>query len=286
MTRLLFAISFVFVSTALWASQIPIPVLESRVTDQTNTLTASEIANLEAKLKQVEDSTGSQIVVLLIPTTGDESIEAFSMRLAEEWKIGQSGNDNGIILLVAKDDRNLRIEVGYGFEGALPDAMAARIIDELITPEFKNGDFAAGINAGTDALVRIAYGEEFELPANTSDSGSGAKTIGLAFLFFTLLILAIILIARYKFKAVSVIAVVVFILSLVLDGWETALGAIFFIFIFGSMIVGFFSGGGSSGSYSSGSSYSSSSSSSWSSSGSSFSGGGGSFGGGGASGSW
>jgi uncharacterized protein len=268
---------------------LPLPELNSRVIDETGTLSGYQLEQLENKLKRLEDSTGSQIVVVMIPTTGDESIEDYSIRLAEQWKIGRKGIDDGIILLVAKNDRKLRIEVGYGFEGSLPDALAARIIDEIITPDFRNGDFAAGINAGTDALIRIAYGEDFALPPPRKSSGTDVSDVLALLIFLISAVVSVVLIVKFRFKAILSLSGIAFLAMLIFAGVAAALGAFFMVLIFSSMILGLFTGGGSSG-YSSGSSYSSSSSS-WSSgssgySGSSFSGGGGSFGGGGASGSW
>lgn len=265
---------------------LPLPELNSRVTDETGTLSDYEIQLLENKLKLLEDSTGSQIVVVMIPSTGSESIEEYSIRLAEQWKIGRKGVDDGIILLIAKNDRKLRIEVGYGFEGALPDAVAARIINEIITPDFRNGDFADGIRAGTDALIRIAYGESFALPPSAKPSGSGISDIVILIIFLISAVAFVVLVVKFKFKAILSIAGVAAVTMLIFAGWAAALGAFFMIMIFSSMVLAVFSGGSGSSSYSSGSSYSSSSSGWSSGSSSGFSGGGGSFGGGGASGSW
>ncbi len=136
----------------------PIPVLNSRVTDVINLFSAQEKQLLEQKLIAYEQNTGSQIVVLIVETTGIETIEEYSMRVAEEWKIGTAEKDDGIILLIAKNDRKLRIEVGYGFEADVPDVAAKWIIDEQITPEFKKGDFVGGINKGIDQLINLTSG--------------------------------------------------------------------------------------------------------------------------------
>ena len=286
MKKLSFLAVLLFSIVLTIQAALPLPDLNSRVTDETGTLSDYEIQLLESKLKLLEDSTGSQIVVVMISTTGSESIEEYSIRLAEQWKIGRKGVDDGIILLIAKNDRKLRIEAGYGFEGALPDAVAARIINEIITPDFRNGDFADGIRAGTDALIRIAYGESFALPPSAKPSGSGISDILILIIFLNSAVAFVVLVVKFKFKAILSIAGVAAVTMLIFAGWAAALGAFFMIMIFSSMVLAVFSGGGSSSSYSSGSSYSSSSSG-WSSGGSSgFSGGGGSFGGGGASGSW
>lgn len=140
-------------------AEVAVPPLKKHVTDLTATLAASELAQLEQKLAAFEQAKGSQIAVLLVSTTQPETIEQYAMRVAEAWKLGRKGVDDGILLLIAKNDRTLRIEVGYGLEGAVPDAKAKRIIAEIITPSFKQGHFAAGIDAGIDALIKLINGE-------------------------------------------------------------------------------------------------------------------------------
>ena len=138
----------------------PIPSLASAVTDQTGTLSASERQALEAKLRDWEARTTNQLAVLVVPTTAPEPIEQYSLRVAEAWKIGQKGKDNGAILLVAKSDKRIRIEVGYGLEGVLTDVTSRRIIAENVAPEFSKGNFAAGINAGVDRIISVVDGGE------------------------------------------------------------------------------------------------------------------------------
>jgi uncharacterized protein len=142
----------------------PIPALEARVTDLTGTLTAEQQAALEEKLRVFEARKGSQLAVLIVPTTEPEAIEQYSIRVVDAWKLGRERPDDGALLLVAKNDRNMRIEVGYGLEGALPDATARRIIAETITPLFKQGDYFGGINAGLDQMIRIIDGEPLPAP--------------------------------------------------------------------------------------------------------------------------
>jgi uncharacterized protein len=142
----------------------PIPALEARVTDLTGTLTAEQQAALEDKLRVFEARKGSQLAVLIVPTSEPEAIEQYSIRVVDAWKLGREGPDDGALLLVAKNDRNMRIEVGYGLEGALPDAVARRIIAETITPLFKQGDYFGGINAGLDQMIRIIDGEPLPAP--------------------------------------------------------------------------------------------------------------------------
>ena len=134
---------------------LPIPPLAARVTDLTHTLAPGEVATLEAKLAEWEARTSAQLVVLLVPTTLPEPIEGYSLRVAEKWKIGRKGQDNGALFLIAKDDRKMRIEVGYGLEGVLPDVTANRIIREDVAPAFREGRFAAGINAGVDRIIQV-----------------------------------------------------------------------------------------------------------------------------------
>ena len=147
-----------FLAAAAWA-QVAVPPLTARVTDLTGTLTREQVAGLERMLQEFESRKGTQIAVLMVPSTAPEAIEQYALRVAEQWKIGRKKVDDGAILVVAKDDRALRIEVGYGLEGALNDATAARIIREAILPRFREGDFHGGINAGLDRMMRVIDGE-------------------------------------------------------------------------------------------------------------------------------
>src|SRR5258705_5076058 len=143
---------------------VAVPALTGRVVDQTGTLSGSDIAALTQTLKDLETRKGSQIAVLIVPTTDGEAIEPFSLRVAEAWKIGRKKVDDGALLVIAKNDRHLRIEVGYGLEGALTDATTKRIIDEDITPKFKAGDFAGGGSAGGHRLIRGVNGAKLPEP--------------------------------------------------------------------------------------------------------------------------
>ena len=143
-------------SLAAWA-QVAVPELSRRVTDLTATLSADQVAALESRLAAFEARKGSQIAILILPTTQPEDIAQFGIRLAEQWKIGRQKIDDGVILIVAKDDRTMRIEVGYGLEGAIPDAIAKRVIAETITPLFQGGQFLRrhrGGGAAVDAADR------------------------------------------------------------------------------------------------------------------------------------
>ena len=150
-----------------------IPELSSRVTDLTQTLSATEQAQLEQKLAAFEAKKGSQIALLIVPTTQTEDIAQYSLRVVEKWKIGREKMDDGLLLLVANDDRKMRIEVGYGLEGAVPDIYAKRIISEIISPKFKQGDFYGGLDAGLNSLIGLVDGEALPAPSKAESSGMG-----------------------------------------------------------------------------------------------------------------
>jgi uncharacterized protein len=153
-------------------AEVAVPPLTARVTDQTNTLTSEQVGALEQTLQTFENRKGTQIAVLIVPTTGVETIEQYSLRVVEQWKLGRRQVDDGALLIVAKDDRKLRIEVGYGLEGALNDAISNRIIREIIVPRFREGDFYGGIAAGVDQMIRVADGEPLPPPQPRARPGS------------------------------------------------------------------------------------------------------------------
>lgn len=159
-------------SATLAMADAAIPSLKAHVNDLTATLSACEVMHLEQKLQAFEKTKGSQIAVLMIPTTQPETIEQYSIRVAEAWQLGRKGIDDGILLLIAKNDRALRIEVGYGLEGVIPDAIAKRIIADIMTPHFKLGHFANGIDAGIEAIIHLIQGEPLPLPKNFRNSNS------------------------------------------------------------------------------------------------------------------
>jgi uncharacterized protein len=278
--------------SAVALADVAVPALTGRVVDQTATLSQSEQASLDSTLRDFEARKGSQIEVLIVPTTAPETIEQYSIRVAEAWKIGRKKVDDGAILLVAKNDRKLRIEVGYGLEGALTDVTTKRIIDEIITPRFKAGDFAGGITAGVDRIIKVIDGEP--LPAPTEWKGNPDlidRVMEYApFLLFGVLIAGGILRSLFGrlFGSLAtggfVTAVVWLVAGSLLVGGILGVIAFVFTLISEALMSGGGGGrrgggyvGGSGGSWSSGSSSGSSGG---------FSGGGGSFGGGGASGSW
>ena len=159
--RLVAALVLASAASLAWAWEagtdglMPLPALKARVTDLTSTLSAAEVAGLDGKLAAWEQQSGNQLVVLIVPSTKPEPIETYSIRVADAWKIGRKGQDNGALLVVAKDDKKLRIEVGYGLEGVLTDATSRRIIAETIAPLLRQNQFAQGIAAGVDQIISV-----------------------------------------------------------------------------------------------------------------------------------
>jgi uncharacterized protein len=147
-------------------AEIPVPMLAQRVTDLTGLLTQDQRTELEHRLARFESEKGSQIAVLLVPTTQPETIEQYSIRVADAWKLGRKGVDDGILVLVAQQDRALRIEVGRGLEGVVPDAIAKRVIEEIMLPRFKQGDLYGGLSAGIDRTIALVQGEPLPPPAS------------------------------------------------------------------------------------------------------------------------
>ncbi|MBK9522591.1 MAG: TPM domain-containing protein [Rhodocyclaceae bacterium] len=261
---------------AIAQEAVAVPSLTARVTDLTATLSAEQKASLESRLAAIDAAGGAQITVLLLPTTQPESMEQFGIRTAEAWRIGHKGRDNGVIVIVAKADRRARIEVGYGLEGAIPDAIAKRIIAEQMTPRFKQGDFYGGIQATIEGLEMASRGEALDAqPATYAKTvhkvdieGYGMAVMAAALvggvvrkilgLFGVLIVSGLVGGAALLFGASWLIAVLLGIATFILS-----------FFNLGGMAMG---GGGHRGGGFGG--------------GGGFSGGGGRFGGGGASGSW
>ena len=274
------------VLTSAWGQDfVPVPALKARVTDLTHTLTPDQGAQLEQKLAAFESRKGSQIVVLIVPTTKPEEIEQYSIRVAEQWKVGRKGVDDGAILLVAKDDRALRIEVGYGLEGALPDVIAKRIVSDIIVPHFKTGDFYGGVDAGVDAMIKVVDGEQLpappmaQRPLNNIDGGRlhSLFVIGLILVFVVGGFLRSV-VGRLPAAGVigGVLGVIAWFIASSLIA-AAVVGIIAFVFTLagGGAGRGGLGRGGWGGGWSGGSS-----------GGGGFGGGGGGFGGGGASGRW
>ena len=155
---------------------LPVPALTARVIDQTATLDAASLAAIEAKLAAFEQSNGSQVVVLMVPTTAPEDIADFTQRVGDAWKIGRADVGDGALFVIAKDDRRLRIATAKALEGAVPDLLARRIIDSAVTPAFRQGDYAGGINAGVDQILARIRGEELPLPeASAAQRAAGSS---------------------------------------------------------------------------------------------------------------
>lgn len=148
-----------FVLVVFSTAQQEVPIVHQRVNDETGTLSRDEVAALESTLAQFEKETSNQIVVLMVPSTQGDSFDDYSLRVAEKNKLGKKGRDNGVLLFIAKEDHNLRIEVGYGLEGTLPDAISDQIIRQVIIPKFKQNDFFGGIQSGLEAIMQATKGE-------------------------------------------------------------------------------------------------------------------------------
>jgi uncharacterized protein len=279
-------------------AEVAVPPLVGRVVDTTNTLNSSYIETLNQRIRSFEQRKGSQIAVLIVPTTEPETIEQYSIRAAEAWKIGRKKIDDGALLVIAKNDHKLRIEVGYGLEGALTDVTARRIIDEVIVPHFKTGDFAGGISDGLTRMIGVIDGERLPPPAPEASHGPepdwNALSSFVPFAFFGALFVGSFLRMLFGSLLGSVVAggVVAVIAWYVVGSLiaAVALGGVAFLIVLiadafqmaGPSGRGGYGGSSSSGWSGGGGGWSGGSSSSDSDSG----GGGGSFGGGGASGSW
>lgn len=156
-------------------AQIEVPYLTGRVNDYAGILSPDAEGRLESRLEALETSHGAQVVVLTVPTLDGEPIEDFGIRVGEAWKIGRGEVDDGVILIVASQDRRMRIEVGYGLEATIPDAYARRILDDILTPRFRAGDFDGGVEAGVEALTTLVEGGDLPAPEATPSAGSGGS---------------------------------------------------------------------------------------------------------------
>lgn len=157
-------------------AEVPVPELAARVTDLTNTLSPDQKSALESRLAAFEREKGSQIAVLLVPSTQPETIEQYGIRVVDTWKLGRKGIDDGILVLMATQDREVRIEVGYGLEGVIPDVTAKRVIEEIMIPRFREGDVAGGLNAGVERLIGLIEGEPLPPPKKQTASGGAFDT--------------------------------------------------------------------------------------------------------------
>jgi len=162
-------------SASVAGAVIEVPALQGRVNDLAGLLLLEQERALEARLAGFERETSHQIVLLTVPSVEDEAIEAFGMRVAEAWKIGHAGLDNGVVVVIAAKERRVRIEVGYGLEGAIPDAVAARILRERMLPRFRAGSLPEGVESGIEALMAAARGEEIAFEKRPSAGGRDEK---------------------------------------------------------------------------------------------------------------
>lgn len=181
---LLFAI---FAWAGICHADVAIPPLHARVTDLTNTLDAQQTQQLESELAALEQRKGAQVVVLMLPTTQPETIEQYATRVFDAWKIGRKHVDDGVLLIVAKDDHKVYIETGYGLEGAIPDALASRIIREQIVPKFRANDYYGGLHDAVGSLAKLIDGEPLPAPAhpsNTNGNSLGLIPLGFVLAFF------------------------------------------------------------------------------------------------------
>ena len=267
--------------TTAASALVAVPRLTARVTDQTGTLSPDQVRGLEQRLQAFEAAKGSQVAVLIVPTTQPEAIEPYALRVVESWKLGRGKVDDGALLLVAKDDRALRIEVGYGLEGALPDAIAKRIIEEIIVPKFRAGDFAGGIEAGLEQIIKVIEGEPLPAPTRSSSPSTPDNLVMLVIFLFMFGNMLRAWLGRFLGGTVGggLAAVLLWGFTGML-----VLGVLVGLLVFVLILLGSSSGGRSRGGWSAGGGSYRGGGGGFRSGG--FSGGGGSFGGGGASGRW
>lgn len=281
------ALAVLFLTGAIAHAMLDVPWLKGRVNDYAGMLSSATIQSLESELKGFEQTDSTQIVVLTVPSLEGEAIEDFSIRVAEAWKIGHKGSDNGAILVIAQKDRKMRIEVGYGLEGRLTDLVSGQIIRNIIAPEFKAGDYNKGVLDGIDAMIATVRGEYKQVARRHSSTGAkNPSQVLIPMIVFLFLIARLGRIRRLVGSIAGGILLPVFGLMFFPGGLMLLLALIplgffagFILSVLGSAMgtggagyrgVGYWGGGGgfSSGGFGG------------------FSGGGGGFGGGGASGGW
>ncbi|CAG9172649.1 hypothetical protein LMG23994_02458 [Cupriavidus pinatubonensis] len=258
-------------------ADVAVPSLTARVTDLTGTLTTEQKQAIEEKLQAFEAEKGSQVAVLMVPTTQPEAIEQYSIRVVEKWKLGRKGANDGALLIIAKDDRTMRIEVGYGLEGVLTDAMSKRIISDDIVPRFRQGDFYGGVTIGIERIMSVINGEELP-PPKRQRGGDPVRQ------FMPLILVLTVVLGGFlrsflgrgpgAMAAGGIVGVIGWLISgAIAVGLFAGAIALFFT-LFGGSHMGWLGIGGRSGGFGGGSGRGG------------FGGGGGGFGGGGASGRW
>ncbi len=282
----------VFAILAVTAFAVEVPFLAGRVNDQGDLLSDGTEEVLDERLRQLEEETGAQVAILTIPNLEGDPIEDFSIRVVETWKLGRAGVDDGVLILIARDERRMRIEVGYGLEGALTDAQAGRIIRDLMTPRFREGDFDGGVSDAVEAVSAAVRGEPLPLPEERSGGGGGNPIVVLALLIMGLPFISGALQTRGAAGWILYLFLTPFFFAIPASAFGTRIGMhIGLLWLLGFPILRlvwpktppgsggskagsfwgpFVVGGGGGGGFSGGG----------------FSGGGGSFGGGGASGGW
>ena len=284
-----------------------VPFLSGRVVDEAGLLSAAVRQRIDGELAALERETGDQVAVLILESLGGEPLEDYSVRVAQTWKLGQKGKDNGILLLISRDDRKLRIEVGYGLEGTMTDLRSNEVIDQVIRPRFQQGDFDGGVEQGVDAIVKVLRGQP--LPARPAAPTIGMMPIGMRiiFAFVFLLVIGIFSLFALASRGCQSWFLYLFLVPFYIAFPFAIAGPVVAATLAGLWLVGFpivkfvrrgsappgsataanrrggFWGGIATGSAAGGGFFSGGGSSD---SGGSFSGGGGSFGGGGASGGW
>lgn len=273
-------------------SLLPVPALTGHVLDLAGALDTTQNQALEKKLSLLESTGGSQVVILIVPTTQPEDIASFSNRIGNAWKIGRKGIGDGLLVIVAKDDRKLRIEVAKSLEGAIPDLAAKQVIDAAIAPRFKQGDYAGGLDAGVDQIAALIKGEALPMPvqrgADSDWSGGFDWQSLLAFAFFGVFIVGALIRKVFGNKLGSLLSgglvgvLVNMVTGSILIAVLAGVAAMLFVLIsaVGSAFKGLGGGLGNIGSGGGGWGSGSGSGGGFSS------GGGGDFGGGGASGKW
>lgn len=284
----LLAVCAAFAVHAAEGDPQPVPPLKERVTDTTATLSSADEARIEAKLKQFEAQKGAQIAVLIVGTTQPEAIFDYAIRVGEAWKLGRKGVDDGVLFLIAKNDRKLQILTGPGLQGSLTDAMSKRIIAETVAPKFRSGDFAGGIEQGVDKIIAVLQGEALPPPQKKrvsvkNTNYEGFLVVGvIAALFVGPLLRS--LLGRFL-GAGATAGVTGAAAWWIAGGLLFPIAAAVIVFLVVLMMGAMNFSGGSGGSWSGGG-WSSGGGSSSGGSSDSFSGGGGDFDGGGASGDW
>lgn len=280
------AMALLLVSWLPALAQVPVPALRAPVTDLTSSLTPQQRESLDATLRAFEARKGSQVAVLIVPTTKPETIEQFGIRVADQWKLGRKKVDDGAILIIARDDRTLRIEVGYGLEGSLTDATSKRLIDDVIVPRLRQGDYFAAVRDGVQGIIGVIDGEQLPAPARATGEDSADFRDFLPIVLFIAFIAGRSmrgLLGRLPSASLTSVAVALiawFVLGAIFSAIILGFAA-FVATLIGSVAYTGGSGGrrgwGGTGGFGSGG---------WGGGGGGFGGGGGGFGGGGASGRW